>query len=101
MTKNHSKKIVLSLIKDDLKKWKLIYALQSVGFINHDFDLHIFESILDIMGIERSDTVLDELTPRYLNLVGKVREIDIRFGTNEMEELAEEIYGVLGSAAQS
>jgi len=93
MEKSAKKLLIVRLIKDDLKKWKLIYALQSGGFLHHDFDQHIFESVMDIMGIERNDENLDELVPRYMNLAAKVREIDIRFGTKEMDELAEEIYG--------
>lgn len=87
--------IIKSLIKDDLRKWKLIYSLQSVGFLNHDFDQHIFETVLDLLGIERSDENLDEIIPRYMNLTEKMRSIDIRFGEPKMDELAEEIYGFL------
>lgn len=86
--------IVKSLIKDDLKKTKLIYVLETIGFVCDDFDLMIFDSIIKLVGI-KINFPEDEVSLKYCRLLGKVCSVEIRFDNKELTDLVMEIYNFL------
>jgi len=89
-----SENAIKSLIKADLKLRKLDYVLESVGFLNDNFDLGIIDTVLEIMEIN-DHVVLEEAIARYLTFAENMRTIKFRFQSDELDNLANDIYHYL------
>lgn len=85
------KRLVLSLIKDDLINCKLVYALNSMGLNADSYLLNLSSTIFQLMGFE--DTAENETTYEYyLHLTQRTKHMDILKTRERFDELALEIY---------
>ncbi|MBI2271096.1 MAG: hypothetical protein HYU69_12190 [Bacteroidetes bacterium] len=91
----NEKKIILSLIKDDLTNTKLVSGLNALGLNADDYNLYLGEKILSMMGFEESEQSEMVYEKIYLAMGEKVKEIDITESKEKLNELAEEIYDEL------
>ncbi|MBI3134084.1 MAG: hypothetical protein HYZ14_05350 [Bacteroidetes bacterium] len=94
MTPAAKKKLILSLIKDDLISSKLLRGLNKVGLDADQYCLFLSGTIFDLMGYpnnERSDEIFSE----YIKLTEQSDNVDIRETPNSLNGLANEIYSFL------
>ena len=94
MTPAAKKKLILSLIKDNLINAKLVNGLNALGLNTGSYFLHLGSTIFELMGYEdnkHSDAVYEH----YLKLSEKAGYIDISKGDHAMDPLAMEIYVML------
>ena len=89
------KDLILSLIKDDLTNWKMIYAFNALGFEADEYALHASSTILKVMRFKASGIKWEALHEEYLERTHKVEQIDILETPHLLRALAEEIYDFL------
>lgn len=94
MNAEKKKKLILSLIKDDLINSKLVTGLNSIGLQAENFHLHLSETIFDLMGFE-NDEQSEEVYYQYIMLSKKGCSMDISEGNNTLNKLVLEIYEYL------
>ena len=94
MQKKTPKKVIIQLIKDDLRHQHTVLGLNLLGF-DHDNDmLDICRAVFSLMELNLNDRRLDHLTDEYCDRAYHVTEI--AFNDNEsFERLATEIYNWL------
>lgn len=85
------KKLILSLIKDDLIHLKILYSLEKLGFYSDCYCLHLSSTVFELMGY-KSSKKSDKMFNKYLKLSEKVLLVDITDSNRQMEKLALEIY---------
>lgn len=91
MQKKPSKKLIVQLIKDDLKHQHTIWGLNLLGFENDNATLDICISVFSMMELNTNDRRLDHLTDQYNDRSYHVTEL--HFNDNEsFERLATGIY---------
>ena len=91
---NKDKKIILSLIEDDLIHSKLVVGLLKLGLNPEPYYLNLSETIFEILDLQNhSENEL--IFEQYVELSKKVELIDISISKSELQELADEIYQVL------
>lgn len=91
MTSKQHKKLILSLIKDDLINSKLLRGLNKAGLDADKYCLFLSGTIFDLMGYpntERSDEIFSE----YIKRTKQSDNIDISETPNALDGLAQEIY---------
>lgn len=94
MQRKTPKKIIIQLIKDDLRHQHTVSGLNMLGFSNDDATLDICISVFSLMELNINDRRLDHLTDEYSDLAYHVTEI--AFNDKEsFERLATEIYNWL------
>lgn len=94
MQKKTPKKVIIQLIKDDLRHQHTILGLNLLGFSNEDSSLNICISVFSLMELNTNDRRLDHLTDEYSDRAYHVTEI--AFNDKEsFERLATEIYNWL------
>jgi hypothetical protein len=94
MQKKMLKKIIISLIGDDLKHLKLTGGLNLLGFRNENAELNISTSIFNLMGLNLNDKRLEHITNEYCDRTYIVND----FAGNDsdsFQRLAIEIYNWL------
>jgi len=89
------KDLILSLIKDDLTNWKLIYALNALGFEADEYALHASSTILKVMRFKATGVKWEMLHEEYLERTRKIEQFDILESPRLLHALAEEIYAFL------
>ncbi len=94
MNANKNKKLVLSLIKDDLINSKLNIGLSNLGLQPELYLLGLSDTVFLLMGI-KDDEKGETLFEHYLELRKKVETVDITKSYGELEQLANEIYNEL------
>ncbi len=94
MNPNKNKKLILSLIKDDLINTKLVNGLDALGLNAQDYLLHLSDTIFKLMGI-KDDEKGEKLFEHYLDLKDNVRFIDGVKSHEAFDNLAIEIYNEL------
>lgn len=87
----HNKKLILSLIKDDLINTKLVNGLDSLGLNAQDYLLHLSDTIFELMKI-KNDGKGEKLFEHYLSLKDNVRFIDTAKSHEAFDNLAIAIY---------
>ncbi len=91
MKKTGTKKLILSLIKDDLIHFKLVNSLNKMGLNADHYFLNINDAIFKLMGF--ADNKKTELIfERYLELSKGVMFMDISRCHNHLDNLALQIY---------
>lgn len=85
------KKLILSLIKDDLIHLKILYSFEKLGFYSDCYCLHLSSTVFELIGY-KSSKKSDKMFNRYLKLSEKVLLIDITGSNKLLERLAMEIY---------
>jgi hypothetical protein len=89
----HDRQFVLSLIKDNLRNMRLVSGLDNLGLEADHYYLQLSETILMLMGISEKD---EETFNEYLRLCEKVKELNIILNPERLDQLAIEIYNMLG-----
>lgn len=84
------KKLVISLIQDNLVFTKLTDGLRSINLGGDSYDFHLADTILKIMEIEIPENALRV----YFNLYKQVEKIHAG-DTKRLNDLSEEIYNFL------
>lgn len=85
------KKIVVSLIKDDLINTKLINGLNKLGMNADDYLINVSSTIFKILDIG-DDRAGEDIFEWYMDSLKKVDPIDIRENHTALDSLALEIY---------
>lgn len=91
MASNKNKKLILSLIKDDLINTKLVNGLDALGLNAQDYLLHLSDTVFKLMGI-KDDKEGEKLFEHYLDLKNNVRFIDGAKSHEVFDDLALAIY---------
>jgi hypothetical protein len=86
-TKN--KKLILSLIRDNLKNTRLVLGLNELGFSAGDYLLHLSETVIDLMDIKN---LTEDEFESYQDLYEQVIEIDVTEDSKPLNRLSESIY---------
>lgn len=94
MQKKTPKKVVIQLIKDDLRHQHSVLGLNMLGFSNENSMLDICRSVFSIMELNINDRRLDHLTNEYCDRAYHVTEIHYN-DKESFERLATEIYNWL------
>ena len=92
MKYQHNSELILSLIKDDLIKNKLVNGLNTLGLSAGDYHLHLSETILNLIGLDSEN---DAILNLYFNLTQQSQFLDltdIANRENQLTQLASEIY---------
>ena len=88
------RKLIISLIKDDLINSKLANGLSDMGLKGDDYLLHLSDTIFKLVGIK--DTLHNEfIYETYLEMTARAKYIDITQGHDSLNNLVEEIYSYL------
>ena len=85
------KKLIISLIQDDLVNSKLVLGLNELGINASDYFLNLSDTIFKLMKFSDSKAE-EEIYEHYLKLTKKVKHIDITESRNNLNNLAHEIY---------
>lgn len=88
------KKLILSLIKDDLINCKLVNGLNNAGLNADDYYLHLNTTIFGLMGY-KEDHYSDEVFEQYRDLSATAKYIDIHESHATLDPLALDLYNLL------
>lgn len=91
MNANKNKKLILSLIKDDLINSKLVNGLDALGLNAQDYLLHLSDTVFKLMEI-KDDEKGEKLFEHYLDLKNNVRFIEGAKSHEAFDDLALAIY---------
>ena len=94
MQKKISKKVIIQLIKDDLRHQHTIWGLNVLGFKNDNAVLNIPLAVFSIMELNINDKRLEHLIEQYGDRAYRVLEIAVN-DLESFEHLATEIYNWL------
>jgi len=87
----NKKKLVISLIKDDLINTKLVYGLEAMGFDALHYCLHLSETIFNLMELDGGWNS-EPIAEYYYETSKKVKRLDIKNSNKPVDRLANEIY---------
>lgn len=93
----NKRQLILSLIKDDLINTKLVNALIAIGIDASDYNLHLSETIFELMEFEES-IENDPIVEHYFVLTALSGNIDFVKEPKKLTKLAEQIYRYLNAA---
>ncbi|MBA4239585.1 MAG: hypothetical protein C0448_02575 [Sphingobacteriaceae bacterium] len=96
MKKMNKKKLVLSLIKDDLIHAKLIYGLNEVGLNASNYFLHLSDTIFDLLGYEDNEET-ERIFRQYIKLSKSALFLDITKSHKALDNLVLKIYRELSA----
>ena len=88
------KKLILSLIKDDLINCKLVNSLNDMGLCADIYLLHLSETVFKLMGFNESKET-EATYEYYMDLTQRAKHIDISQSSKSFDDLALEIYTTL------
>jgi len=91
MKPSKKKKLILSLIKDDLINSKLVNGLNNFGVLAENYYLHLSETVFEFMDFKCTTTQKEKLFGRYIRLTEKAKDIDIS-SKKSLDKLTLEIY---------
>ncbi len=89
--KAKQKRLILSLIKDDLINCKLVDALNAAGLNADVYLLNLSSTIFQLMGFKETREH-ERIYEYYLRLTQRSRHIDVLKTRERFDELALEIY---------
>jgi hypothetical protein len=76
-----NKKLVIHLIREDLRNKRLMHSLEDLGFDCTSFTLNVSHIILKLIGFQQ---ISDELSERYCELIEKALEETTFWNLDEM-----------------
>ena len=91
MKAKEQKKLILSLIRDDLINCKLVNGLNEIGLHAENYFLHLSSTIFHLMGY-KDDAYGEAVYEHYLMLTKRTRHIDISESHATLNDLVKEIY---------
>jgi len=92
MKSKAKKKLILSLIKDDLINSKLVNGLNSFGLLAENYYLHLSETIFELMDFKLTIAQKEKLFGRYMRLTEKAKDIEISTSKKRLNKLTLDIY---------
>ena len=95
-----NKKLLISLIKNDLKNTRLVTGLAELGLDSGKYYLSLSEAIFILMGLEKEEQE-EQLRETYSDLLGSACAIDIFRDTEKYDALADQIYMKLLQAREA
>lgn len=87
----YDKKIILSLIRDDLTSYRLVSGLETLGLEPNCYYLYLSEIIFILMGFEENEET-EKIFEQYMESTEKVNQLSMGSFIEQVENLAEEIY---------
>lgn len=84
------RKVIISLILDDLIHAKLLEGLKALCLQPEDYYIDVGDKVIKFMGFKGSRNEL--IYEHYLNLRKRARLVDLSKGNQNMKTLATEIY---------
>lgn len=90
----HSKELILSLLRADLKNSKLLYGLEKVGFTADDFYTDLDRQVLELMGFGREQRS-DELYQHYHQTIERLVEVPLPVFFENLKTMTLELYNEL------
>lgn len=91
MKSKKERKLIVSLIKDDLVNRKLLLGLDDLGLRPTDYYLNLGDTIFSLMGFS-DDKASERIFEHYLDLTEKAKFLNISESQNQLDNLAQEIY---------
>lgn len=95
MNLTNNKKLILSLIKDDLMNMKLVSGLSALGLDADHYIPFLGDTIFHLMEFEekeQSDLIYKTV---YLVMAERVNEVDFKYSKDKLDSLALDIYNEL------
>ena len=90
-----TKKLILSLIQDDLINTKLIGSLNNLGLMADCYRLHAGATAMSLLHINTSSHNWEDIHNGYLDLTAKVLLFDLQESPHLLQQLTHEIYSYL------
>ena len=87
---NFNSKLVLSLIKAEMKSYRLVKGLKDAGTLTEDFYADLESIIMDLLKVGEAER--DELYKVYDEFMEQLSEINVYEFTQELNNLAVELY---------
>jgi hypothetical protein len=87
-----SRKIILSLIKDDLINMRLVHGLNNLGLNADDYTLNLSTTIFELMGIDKNDPVAERLLENYIDTTKSTTLLKQEELKSELDKSALEVY---------
>lgn len=84
-----TRRLVLSLIKEDLRCNKLVLGLSGLGLDAGKYHTELSTVVFNLMGIDHND---DRLLSLYFDCIDKATEIEDVEDQKRLQSMAEEIY---------
>ena len=94
----NKKKLVVSLIKDNLISIRLLYGLTELGFDTSNYFLHLDTTVFRLMGIRTDD---DDFFDEYVSETRTISKIDIFEHPELLNSLAHSLYHKLNKKYKS
>lgn len=91
MKAKNNKKLILSLIRDDLINAKLVNRLNEMGLNADSYFLNLSYTVFKLIGYE-DNAETEEVFRRYMELARRAMFVDISQSHKPMNDLALEIY---------
>lgn len=88
----YSRKIILSLIKDDLKNMRLVHGLNKIGLNANDYTLNLSITIFEMIGINQHDSIAERLLENYIDTTKNTTLFNSDDLWEDLDKLATEIY---------
>lgn len=88
------KKLILSLLRDDLINQKMVLSMQQMGIDASIYCLYLSETVFKLMGFKKAQ-ITTELCDLYAQHCYKVLALDITESRSVLEPLAQELYEAL------
>jgi len=91
------KKLILSLIQDDLINTKLVGSLNNLGLMADCYRLHAGATAMSLLHINTSPHNWEVIHNGYLDLTVKVLLFDLQESPHLLQQLTREIYTYLAA----
>lgn len=91
MKAKNKKKLILSLIKDDLINAKLVNGLIAIGLNADNYFLHLSDTIFELIGFEDNEGTAT-IFEHYMELASRATYMDISQSHKPIDDLALQIY---------
>jgi hypothetical protein len=85
------KRLIISLIKDDMINSKLVNGLIDAGLYAETYFLHLSETIFELLGFP-DDDLGEQAYEYYLEQIKRAQSIDLRKSNEPLNAVAEDIY---------
>ena len=89
------KSLILSLIEDDLRSFRLINSLTAIGLDAADHHLSLSTTIFDLLDVKI--TPLDTSFDSYVSLAGLAQYVPLEDPDKELESMSIEVYNFLNA----
>jgi hypothetical protein len=96
MTQINRKKLIISLIKDDMINTKLVLGLNASDLFADGYFLHLSQTIFELMGF-KDDEYGEQVYEFYMKAIRKTGKVNINQSHQPLDKKAKKIYKELVS----